>query len=111
MAIQVLSTKNALATRFGELAAYGTVFTTDAGATAGTEPTGGGFARIQLSWSAPSNGVITATAVFTVSPGTAIVSTGYFSTLTGGTYIESSDNATVTVEGTTVTVNFKYTQV
>ena len=111
MALQVVATKNAMAVKFGELATHGTVFTTDAGATPGTEPTGGGFARKPLTWSAPTNGVITASAQFTVSPGTIIVSTGWFNSLAGGTYIEGSDNATVTVEGTTVTVDFKYTQV
>ena len=95
MAIQTSTEKNSLATKYGTDAAYGAVYTTAPGATAGTEPTGGSpaYARKALTWGAPSNGVITASATFDIPAGTTVVGVGLHSALTAGTYL---DGASVT---------------
>ena len=112
MALQVVATKNAMAVKFGEIATHGTVFTTDAGATPGTEPTGGGFARKPLTWSAPdANNIVTASAVVDVPAGTTVVATGLHNALTGGQFVAGKSNAPVTFPNAdTVTVNFSYKQ-
>ena len=113
MAIAATFTKNAMATKYGQLATHGTVFTSAPGATAGTEPTGGSptFARKALTWSAPSAGVITASAVFDMPPGTTVVGSGLFDALTGGNYIDGKTETSVTFSvQDTVTVNFTFTE-
>lgn len=111
MAIQTTTQKNALATEYGIDAAYGAVYTTVPGASQGTEPSGGGYARQALSWSAPSGGVITATAVFDIPAGATIVGIGVHTAVTAGTYL---DGATITSQefssAGTLTVTFTYTQ-
>jgi hypothetical protein len=107
-------TKNALATEYGALATHGAVYTTAPGAAAGTEPSGGtpAYARKPLTWSAPTDGVITASAVFDVPEDTTIVGTGLHDALTGGNYIDGQIESSVTFDAQdTVTVNFSYTQV
>ena len=114
MTIASTFTKNALATEYGAQATHGTVYTTAPGATAGTEPTGGtpAFARKPLTWSAPSGGVITASAVFDIPAGTDIVGTGLHDAATAGNYIDGKTVTTVPfADQDTVTVNFTYTQV
>jgi len=95
MAIQTVGEKNSLATKYGTDAPYAALYTTAPGATAGTEVTGGSpaYARKALTWGAPSNGVITATATFDVPAGTTVVGAGLHSAATAGTYL---DGATVT---------------
>ena len=113
MAIQTATEKNNLATAYGTNAAFGAVYTTAPGATAGTEPTGGSpaYARKALSWGAPSNGVITATATFDIPAGTTIVGAGVHTAVTAGTYL---DGASVTSQAFasqgTYQVTFTYTQ-
>lgn len=112
MAIQSTVEKNALATKYGTDAAYGALFTTAPGATAGTEVTGGSpaYARKALTWGAAANGVVTATATFDV-PACTVVGTGVFSAATAGTYLDGNTVATVTfTTQDTVTVTFTYTQ-
>lgn len=114
MAIASTFAKNAMATKYGQLATHGTVYTTAPGANAGTEPTGGtpAFARKPLTWSAPTNGVITASATFDIPPNTTIVGTGLHDALTAGNYIDGKTETSVTFSTQdTVTVNFTYTQV
>lgn len=110
MAIQTTAEKNSLATKYGTDAPYGAVYTSAPGASAGTEPTGV-YARKALTWSAPTNGVITASATFDIPAGATIVGIGLHSALTAGTYI---DGATITSQafGTqgTLAVTFTYTQ-
>jgi len=90
MAIQTVGEKNSLATKYGTDAPYAALYTTAPGATAGTEVTGGSpaYARKALTWGAPSNGVITATATFDVPAGTTVVGAGLHSAVTGGTYLD-----------------------
>ena len=112
MAIQTPAEKNALATKYGTDAAYGALFTTAPGASAGTEVTGGSpaYARKALSWGAAANGVITASATFDV-PACTVVGTGVYSAATAGTYLDGNTVSSVTFTGQdTVTVTFTYTQ-
>jgi hypothetical protein len=114
MAIAAAYTKNQLAAEYGQRATHGTVYTTAPGATAGTEPTGGtpAFARKPLSWSAPTDGVITASATFDIPAGTTIVGTGLHDALTGGNYIDGKTETSVDFTAQdTVTVNYSYTQI
>lgn len=114
MAIQAVSTKNALATEYSTLATHGAIYTTAPGTAAGTEPSGGTtpYARKPLTWSAPVDGVITADpVVFDVPAGTTIVGVGVHSALTAGNYIDGKTEASVTFDTQdTLTVTFTYTQ-
>jgi hypothetical protein len=113
MAIQTTAEKNSLAAKYAADALYGALFTTaPSGGTAGTEVTGGtpAYARKALSWSAPSNGVITASATFDV-PACTVVGTGVYSAATAGTYLDGNTVSSVTFPTQdTVTVTFTFTQ-
>lgn len=95
MAIQTTAQKNTLASAYGTAATFAALYTTAPGATAGTEVTGGtpAYARKAITWSAPSNGVITASVTFDVPAGTTVVGAGLHTALTAGTYL---DGGTVT---------------
>lgn len=111
MPIQTATGKNNATTGYTTPATHGALYTTTPGATAGTEVTGGSYARKPLTWGAPTNGVSTATATFDIPAGTTVVGTGLHTALTGGTYI---DGVTVTSQTFSVagqaTVTFTYTQ-
>ena len=66
MSIQTNAMKNILSDAYKGAAAYGAVYTTAPGASAGTEPSGGSpaYTRKALSWSASSGGATTASPVF-----------------------------------------------
>lgn len=111
MAIQTAAEKNSLATKYGTDAAYGALFTAITLPGPGTEVTGGSpaYARKPLTWGAPSNGVITASATFDV-PACTVVGTGVYSAATAGTYIDGNTVASVTFPTQdTVTVTFTLT--
>lgn len=113
MAIQTTAQKNTLATAYGDAAAYGAIYTTAPGGSAGTEPAGGSpaYARKALSWGAPAAGVVTATATFDVPSGATIVGIGVHTAVSGGTYL---DGGTITSQAFssqgTLDVTFTYTQ-
>ena len=113
MAIQTTAEKNSLANKYAADCLYGAVYTTAPSSTAGTEPSGGSpaYARKSLSWSAASNGVVTATATFDIPSGATIVGIGLHTAATAGTYL---DGATITSQAFasqgTLTVTFTYTQ-
>jgi hypothetical protein len=113
MAIQTATEKNSLATKYGTDAAYGAVYTTAPGASAGTEPSGGSpaYARKALSWSAASGGVITATATFDIPTGTTVVGIGVHTAVTAGTYLDGGaiTSQAFSSQGT-LSVTFTYTQ-
>ena len=112
MAIQTSTQKNSLASAYGTAAAYGALFTTAPGGSAGTEVTGGSpaYARKALTWGAPSGGVITATATFDV-PACTVVGTGVYSAATGGTYLDGNTVTSQTFSSQdTVTVTFTFTE-
>ncbi len=91
MAIQTATQKNTLAQSYATSATHSALYTTAPSATQGTEPSGGApaYARKALTWGAPSNGVISATAVtFDVPSGATIVGVGVHTALTAGTYLD-----------------------
>lgn len=92
MAIQTATEKNSLATKYSTDATHCALYTTAPGASAGTEVTGGSpaYARKAITWSAPSNGVITATVVFDVPSGTTVVGFGVHTAITAGTYLDGA---------------------
>lgn len=110
MTIAAAATKTSLAASYATLAAFGTVYTTVPGATAGTEPTGGSpaFARKALTWVPGAAGVTTATATFDIPAGTTVKGTGTHSALTGGTYADGKTEVD-TVFSTQDTLTVTYT--
>lgn len=113
MAIASTFAKNAMATKYGQLATHGAIYTTAPGASAGTEPSGGSpaYARKALTWSSPTAGVITASATFDVPAGTTIVGSGLHDAATAGNYIDGKTETSVNFTAQdTVTVNYTYTQ-
>jgi len=114
MAIQTAQGKENLAVAYGTNAAFGALYTTAPGASAGTEPTGGApaYARKALTWAPGTvDGIVTATATFDVPTGATIVGVGVHTAVTGGTYL---DGAAVTSQAFasqgTYAVTFTYTQ-
>lgn len=113
MAIQTVTMRNALATAYGTNAAYGALYTTAPGGSAGTEVTGGSpaYARKALSWGAAASSVVTVTATFDVPASTTVVGAGVHTALTAGTYL---DGASVTSQAFasqgTYALTFTYTQ-
>lgn len=113
MAIQTTTKKNSMATAYGSDTAYGALFTTAGTSTPGTEVTGGSpaYARKALTWSAPTNGVITASATFDV-PACTVLGTGVYTAATGGTYLDGNAVTSATFSAQdTVTVTFTATVV
>lgn len=114
MAIQTATMKENLSTAYGTNAAYGALYTTAPGGTAGTEPSGGSpaYARKALTWvPGGADGVNTVTVTFDVPAGTTIVGAGVHTAVTGGTYL---DGASMTSQAFgsqgTFQVTFTYTQ-
>lgn len=113
MAIQTTTQKNTLASAYGTAAAYGSVYTTAPGASAGTEPSGGSpaYARKALSWGAPASGVVSASATFDIPSGTTIVGAGVHTAVTAGTYLDGTTvTSQVFASQGTYQVTFSYTQ-
>lgn len=86
MAINTTVLKNTLASAYATATPYAALYTTVPGASAGTEVSGGTYARVAVTWSAPSNGVITSTVTFNVPSGVTVAGFGLVSASTGGTY-------------------------
>src|SRR4051794_21296325 len=113
MAIQTAAMRAKLADAYAAAAAFGTVYTTVPGATAGTEPSGGSpaFARKPLTWSAIGSNPTTASPTFDIPAGTSAAGAGVHSALTAGTYY---DGTTVTPQTFasqgTYTVTFTFTE-
>ena len=114
MTIATTAEKNSLATKYGTDNPYASAHTADPGTTYTNEVGGGtpAYARKAISWSAPTNGVITATVVFDIPSGTTVTYVGLGTALTAGTF---QDKATVTSQTFssqgTYTVNLTYTQI
>lgn len=87
--------RESLAVYAGTLLTHAALYTTAPTATAaGTEVTGGSYARKAVSWTAgASDGQVTATVVFDVPAGTTVVGAGFHSAITAGNYL---DGGTVT---------------
>lgn len=85
MTIRNVTMKNSLATAYKAAGPYGALFSADpgTGGSATGEITGGGYARLALSWGTPSGGVVTSAATtFSVASGTTVT---YFGVTTAGT--------------------------
>lgn len=112
MTIATTAERNSLATKYGQDAALAALYTSvPSGGSAGTEVSGGTYARQSLSWSAPINGVITVTVSFAVPAGTTIQGAGVLNS--GGTFLDGgavSSPVTFSVAGT-YTLTLNYTQV
>lgn len=113
MAIATTTEKNNLASQYGTNCAYASLHTADPGTTGASEVTGGSpaYARKAITWSAPSNGVITGSVTFDVPSGTTVTYAGLWTAATAGTFL---DKVAVTSQAFasqgTFTVNFTYTQ-
>lgn len=93
MTINTNVMKETLAIAYGTTAAYGALYTTTPGGSAGTEVTGGSpaYARKPLSWTAgASDGAVSVTATFDVPAGTTVVGAGLHSAVTAGTYYDGA---------------------
>lgn len=110
MAIATTTEKNNLATKYGTDAAFATLFSTaPSGATPGTEVPG--ITRQALAWGAASNGVITATATFSVGSGATVAGAGVYTALSGGTYLDGGTLSSQTFGSAgTYTLTLTYTQ-
>lgn len=112
MPIQTAALRTTLAAAYGAATPFVALATTAPGATAGTEVTGGSYARKASNWGAAAASQITATpAAHDVPSGVTIVGVNLMSAVTGGTY---QDGATVTAQAFssagTYQVTLTYTQ-
>lgn len=108
--MQTAAIRNALASAYATACAYAAAYSSAGSGTAGTEPTGGSpaYARVAVTWSAPSNGVITASYTWNIPSGFTVAGGGYHSAATGGTYYDGfsltsqgfSSQGTLTVSAT-----------
>lgn len=104
--------KNNLATKYSQDAAYAALFTTTTtSAAAGTEVTGGTYARVAISWGAASGGVITGTATINVPAGITVIGAGAYTLASGGVYTDGGAVASQTFGSAgTYTLTLTYTQ-
>lgn len=114
MAIQTATMKNTLADAYGTAAAYGALYSTTPGGSAGTEIAGGSpaYARRALSWGSASNGVKSVTpAAFDVPSGATVAGAGVHTALTAGTYLDGTalTSQAFSSQGT-YTLTLTYTQ-
>ena len=114
MAIATTSLRNTLASAYATAATHAALYSTaPSGGAAGTELSGGSpaYARKAISWSAPTNGVITATVVFDVPSGATVAGTGVHSAITAGNFLDGTSlTSQAFASQGTYTVNLTYTQ-
>ncbi len=111
MAIQTAAMRTILANAYGASAAYGALYSTAPGASAGTELTGGSpaYARKALTWAGGNPNAASAT--FDVPAGSTVAGTGVHSGASGGTYYDgvSLTSQAFASQGT-YQVSYSYTQ-
>ena len=112
MPIATTAEKNSLATKYGTDTPYAALYTTaPSGGVAGTEVSGGSYARQAISWGAAAGGAVTASVTFNVPAGNTILGAGVHSAITAGNYL---DGAAVTSQNFasagTYTLTLTYTQ-
>lgn len=91
MPIQTVTMRNALVDAYRAQATHCALYSTVPGASAGTELTGGGYARKPVTWGAASNSASTATAlVFDVAAGSTVAGFGFHTAVTAGTYLDGA---------------------
>ncbi len=112
MAVQTVAMRNKLATAYGANATYGALSTTAPSATAGTEVSGGSYARIAAAWGTAASSAITATAmVFNVPASTTVVGFELYDAATAGNYLDGASITSQTFASAgTYTITPTYTQ-
>lgn len=89
MAIQTVTMRNALVDAYKAQATHCALYSTAPGASAGTEITGGTYARKPVSWGATTASASTASAiVFDVPTGATVAGFGFHTALTAGSYLD-----------------------
>ena len=78
MPISTVTLRNALAGAYANACTHGALYSTAPGVNAGTELTGGSpaYSRQPLTWSAPANSAVTASATFNVASGATVAGFG-----------------------------------
>lgn len=92
MTIQTVAGRNLAATAYAtNIGRWAALTTTIPGATAGTEVTGGSYARLAPSWGTAANGAITADPLdFAVPAGTTVVGFAFYDDPTAGNYLDGA---------------------
>jgi hypothetical protein len=111
MAIATATLREALAIAYGQNVTYlGLQTTAKTGSTAGTEVTGGSYARKPVTWTAGAvDGSVTATATFDIPAGVTVQSAFGTGALTGGTFLDdysASYNSQTSAGQLTLTVTY-----
>lgn len=88
MSIQTETQRNNLATQYAAKAVSVALTTTVPGATAGTEVTGGSYARQTPTWSTAATSATNCTVTFSVPAGTTVKGVEVFDS--GGTYLDGA---------------------
>lgn len=112
MPVQTSAMKDFLAAEYKLRATHVALYSTVPGATAGTELSGGSpaYARMPITWTTPSNGVITGTVTFNV-PAATVAGAGVHTALTAGAYLDGgSVTSQVFSSQGTYTLTLTYTQ-
>lgn len=107
------TTREALAVQYGTIATHAALHTADPGTGLTSEVTGTGYARQPLTWAAGTagDGIVTATATFTVPANVSVLYTTTCTGLTGGRQVDkvSAVYNSQPAAGQ-LTVNFQYAQ-
>jgi len=102
------TTHQASANAVYALGAYISLHTAAAGTTGANEATGGGYARVQTTWTPGTTGVVNGSSVSISCAAGTYVESGIFSTSTSGTFVGSTTftggNVTVSGTGASITV-------
>lgn len=115
MAINTVAMRNNMADAYGDIALYAALFSTALGGsapnyTAGTEVTGGSYARQLISWTTASSGAITGTVTFNVPTGN-VMSAGVYTAVTAGIFLDGGTLTTQNFSSAgTYTLTLTYTQ-
>lgn len=88
MALTTTSIKNDMCTAYAAACTHASLHTADPGTTGASEVAGGTYARVAISWGAPSAGVIVGTATINVPPSTTTTHAGAWNASTSGTFKE-----------------------
>ena len=107
MATQTATIRNVLAAAYNTAAVSVALYSTAPGGTAGTEITGGSYARKVPTWSTPVNGVTNATLTFDIPAGATVAGWGAYNA--SATYLDGAtltSQAFATAGQYTVTVSF-----
>lgn len=101
------ATHQAASNAIAGLGAYISLHTADAGTTGASEATGGGYARVQTTWSAGTTGVNTGSVVNISCAAGTYVQGGVWSAASSGTFVGSAafGGGNVVVSGTGASIS------